>query len=265
MRTLAHSTILGLLAALSGCAASAVESAHWGDAPAASSDSRGFSEYSRANTPIAHFAAPAESPNDAVHFFDDSGATEPEETVDPAEPSRRRLMTYSARVAIEVARQLETIRALEAEAVKLGGYLVARQSESIVLRVPADEFRSFLDFVRARGRVLDESMEAQDVTKQHRDLQIRLDNAKKARERLIALLEKADKVEDILRIEKELTRLTTEIESATAALANLDERIAFSHVSVSVNGVRPREAREPRRSDFQWINAVGAERVLAWF
>ncbi|MCA8940998.1 MAG: DUF4349 domain-containing protein [Planctomycetes bacterium] len=197
-----------------------------------------------------------------------SGFAGPVETavLTPATPpaETRRLMVYSAQVAVSVARPEEAFEALEAETERLGGYLLSRRGSTIVVRVPAAQFRSFVEFVKARGRVVDESMQAVDVTDQYRDLTIRLDNAKKARERLISLLDRAEKVEDILEIEKELTRLTTEIESMTAQRKALDERIAFSEISISVGGVRPRTQQARRFSEFGWINAIGVEEVMQW-
>lgn len=194
-------------------------------------------------------------------------AQPPEESSTPGAPPAKRLMIYSAELRLEVSRVADAITACRAIAERLGGYLEARATSTLTLRVPADRFEEFLASTRELGRVLDESMQAADVTKQHRDTTIRLENARKARERLLALLESAKEVDDILKIEKELQRLTTEIESAVAALESLDQRIALSSVAVTFNARitpdRPGRARKP--SQFGWINSIGVDEVLQWF
>ena len=110
-------------------------------------------------------------------------------------------------------------------------------------------------------------MQAQDVTKKHMDLSIRLENAETARKRLLKLLEKATKVEDILKIEEHLTRLTETIERIKGELKYLNEQIAYSLVSVGFHSVSPtvRPSKSRSRSRFDWINQVGIEQVLRRF
>ena len=115
--------------------------------------------------------------------------------------------------------------------------------------------------------VLQESMRAQDVTKKHMDLSIRLENAEKARQRLLKLIDKATKVEDILKIEEQLTRLTETIERIKGELKYLNEQVAFSMVEVGFQSVAPavRPSKKRSRSRFAWINQVGIEQVLRRF
>ena len=81
------------------------------------------------------------------------------------------------------------------------------------------------------------------------------------------LLERAEAVEDMLKIEQELRRLTTEIESMEGELKFVDDQVAMSSVSVAFQPVAaPGPANGPRRpSRFPWINMTGAEYVIRWF
>ena len=117
------------------------------------------------------------------------------------------------------------------------------------------------------GKVLRESLQAQDVTKKHLDLSIRLENAERARQRLLKLIEKATKVEDILKIEEHLTRLTETIERIKGELKYLNEQVSFSLVQVDFRSVAPpaKSKGKRARSRFDWINQVGIEQVLRRF
>jgi hypothetical protein len=83
----------------------------------------------------------------------------------------------------------------------------------------------------------------------------------------VALLARADKVEDILRIEGELRRLTEEIERLKGEVRFLSDRIAYSTLKVLFSSNAPEPIPVPRRarSRFWWINRVGVEHVLEDF
>lgn len=183
---------------------------------------------------------------------------------DPQEELGRR-MVHSGRMALEVARPGDQLDAAIAKAEELGGYDSRRDDMEVTLRVPAEEFDALVEWVRGRGRVLRQHLQAHEVTEEYRDLRIRLENAKEARDRVLALLEKADAVKDVLTIEKELNRLTLEIERLEGKLRVLEHRIALATLVVSFHAVAPVDTPERRRSRFSWINRVGGEYVLRMF
>ncbi len=73
---------------------------------------------------------------------------------------------------------------------------------------------------------------AEDVTEEYRDIDIRLKAAKSVQERLTQLLQKAQKVEDSLAIERELDRVTVEIDRLEGRMKFLRDRAAFSTITV---------------------------------
>jgi Domain of unknown function (DUF4349) len=135
------------------------------------------------------------------------------------------------------------------------------------VRVPAARFVELTRSIPSFGVVVKESLQALEVTKEHRDLNLRIETAEKARQRLAVLLERADKVEDILKIEHEIRRLTEEIERLKGELRYLSDRIAYSTVAVLFRSAAPEPLPLPRRarSRFEWINEIGVEHVLADF
>jgi len=176
-----------------------------------------------------------------------------------------RKMIYAAALTLEAAKPEAVVADVIAKTEAAGGYLATRNNFAITVRVPVAKFQTLLADFRALGRILDESVQAEDVTRQHRDLTIRLANAKKTRERLLVLLDKATAVQDILAIEKELERLTTEIEQMQAEVDSLDKRIAFSTISVTVQPVADVVRKSSQPSRFPWINQVGASYVIRRF
>ncbi len=180
---------------------------------------------------------------------------------------KARKMIYSAALQVRVSSIPDAVKRFLDRVEQLEGYLARRNNSTLTCRVPVKNFQTLIEEVKHYGTVLQESMQAQDVTKKHMDLSIRLENAEKARQRLLKLIDKATKVEDILKIEEQLTRLTETIERIKGELKYLNEQVAFSMVKVGFQSVAPavRPSKKRSRSRFAWINQVGIEQVLRRF
>jgi len=205
-------------------------------------------------------AAPAGSEKPAAP---DVEAPEPSAATTQA----KRLMIYKASYLVMVASVDTAIDKLLAVVEERGGYLAGRQDGTLTVRIPAARFFEVLDLLPDYGRVVRQNLEALDVTKQVADLQLRIGNARAARDRLVKLLEQAVKMEDILKIEVELRRLTDEIEGMEAQLKGLADQIAFSTLAVTFqpNAPDPTPYHGRRYSRFDWINQIGVEAVANGF
>jgi hypothetical protein len=95
-----------------------------------------------------------------------------------------------------------------------------------------------MDLVASLGDEERRSSGATDVTDQYADLETRLRNDLALRDRLQELLKRADDVEDVLAIEKELNRLQSEIESIQARFDRLKSQIELSRLSVRLERKR---------------------------
>lgn len=208
-------------------------------------------------------ASPAPSRNAG---FDDFAPTKggPRE---PAVAAPERLLIQRGSMRLEVVRPEDSAREFLAEVKARGGYLQTQAGTSLTVRLPAASFDEVFLLLRGKGRVLDEKREADDVTEEFVDLGIRIDTARKARERLLEVLQKAEKVEDILKVEAELRRLTEEIERMEGRKKFLADQVAMATLAVAfvakVEAAPPPPPKRSRvRSQFDWINRVGPETLL---
>lgn len=113
------------------------------------------------------------------------------------------------------------------------GYLAHEHQSGATVRVPAAELDAFLEaLIAGQGELLERRVEVLDVTRSYVDLESRLGSAKKTRARLEALLERAQDVEDVLSIEKELGRITAEVEAMEAQLRTLSQEVALATVEI---------------------------------
>jgi hypothetical protein len=196
------------------------------------------------------------------------GPTQAPSTTDaPKQQASKRLMIYRASYGLLVSNVEESIDKFLRVVADQGGYLEQRSGDAVSVRVPAAAFQGLVDALPTYGRVTSQNVAAQDVTKAFMDLSIRIENAEASRKRLLELLKQATKMEDILSIEREVRRLSEEIETMKGELRFLSDQIAFSTITVQFQSNAPPPIAWPqqRRSRFEWVNQVGLERVIRDF
>jgi len=131
-------------------------------------------------------------------------------------------------------------------AVRFDGYVVSSRISGeeqdmrgwISIRVPDEKFDQALAELRDLAvRVASESTDSRDVTEEYVDLQSRLKNAEATESQYLALLEKAEDVEDILRIYDSLSRARSEIEQIKGRMQYLERTSSMSLISVVLKPV----------------------------
>lgn len=111
-------------------------------------------------------------------------------------------------------------------------------SAYMTLSVPSEEFEGVLDELRGLGKeVVRDTVSGQDVTEEFVDLESRERNLLAAEESLLELYGRAETVEDTLTIERELTNIRGQIEQVQGRLEYLENRTAFSQITVSVEPI----------------------------
>lgn len=192
-----------------------------------------------------------------------TGAKSEPEPAPKAAPGGMKL-TYEANVLLAVNDVEATLRAIEALAKDAGGYLVSRGNAQIVVRVPQARFEESVGKVEPLGEVLNRTINAEDVTDEYRDLDLRLKNARTLRDRLQALLARAN-VDEAIKIERELGRITESIELIEGRLKGLSARIAFARVEVNCRPRVRQNVVSPRRhwpEDWAWVRKLGLGPLL---
>lgn len=169
---------------------------------------------------------------------------------------------YTAKLTMAVSKIEESLATVERIARDQGGFLAVKHDREIVVRVPREKFEITLAAVAKAGDVLHRDIQAQDVTEEVVDLEIRIKNAHAMQDRLKALLQKAA-VKEAIEIEKELNRVTQELELLEGKIKVLKDKIAYSTITV---------AFEPRTSNvqatraplpFPWLKEMGLPNLLS--
>jgi hypothetical protein len=200
-------------------------------------------------------------PTSAAPSPSGSGRPGPAPTVLDA-PKAAALLIYTANIALAVYQVVPGLDAVERIARDLGGYLASRADGAVTVRVPRDQFDEALARIEKLGDVLHRDVRAQDVTDEYVDLEARLRNDYAMRTRLTDLLARAA-VKEALDIERELGRVTEEIERYEGRLKLLRDQIAFSTVTVTFSPVAEQPVRDTSLlAPFPWLAELGLRGLL---
>lgn len=161
--------------------------------------------------------------------------------------SNHHLIVPEVDAAIEQAKQL---------AEEMDGFIDSIEGPAISIRVPATQFQEALRRIEAMGRVAHRQIKAADITEQYVDLEARLKSALAVRERLTALLAKAEDVKAAVEVERELARVGAQIESLQAQLEILRDRVAYSTITVTFQTVERSPMPPDTQLPFPWLREL---------
>jgi hypothetical protein len=104
---------------------------------------------------------------------------------------------------------------------------------SVTLKVVPSRYDETMRALRKVGRLLEENSTTEDVTREYADLRARLDNAEAARARYLEILAtRAGTVGEVLEVEREIERVTENVERLKGEMRYLDSRIGLSTITV---------------------------------
>lgn len=189
-------------------------------------------------------------------------AQQPKKDTTEQAPRDSSKIVYTATITMAVYQVQPNLAAVERIAKEEGGYLAIRNDSRITVRVPRARFEQALAQIEKIGDVLHRDVTAEDVTDQYLDLEIRIKNARAMQTRLKQLLEKAA-VKEAIEIEKELARVTQDLELLEGKITLLKDKIAYSTITVAFEG---RGATLPGASKvrlpFPWLSQLGLVNLL---
>ena len=102
------------------------------------------------------------------------------------------------------------------------------------MRIPRKSFDQFISGLGDVGSVINQQITGEDITGQYLDVEARLKSLKLQEERLLTILSKAELLQDIIELERELSNVRYEIEHYTGTLKKWDNLIDYSKVTIDV-------------------------------
>jgi hypothetical protein len=129
-----------------------------------------------------------------------------------------------------------------------------KPAATVTIRVPAERFEEVMDKLKAgAARVNNEQVSSRDVTEEFVDTDARLRNLRATEERYLTLLQQARSVEDILKVEQQLSNIRGQIEQLQGRLQFLQRSAETSLITVEI---RPYAAAQSPIGDWSLLPVV---------
>ena len=156
---------------------------------------------------------------------------------------------------IDISAETEDISALTDELTArigaLGGYVEAknlyngssyagyvRRNLTMTVRIPADKADEFVSRISEQSNIVSSTERIDDVTLQYVDTESHVKALETEQERLLALLEKAETLKDILTLEERLTSVRYQLERYASQLRTLDNQVSYATINLSITEVK---------------------------
>ena len=176
--------------------------------------------------------------DDDLASIDDSASEESVDAID------NRKIIYTASLAIVVDDFSGVEQSIASLVKQYGGFVAdanvslnqgSQRSGTWTVRIPARSFESFLDASGDLGVPERREQHGQDVTEEYVDLEARIRSKKQLEERILELLaDNKGEIKDVIEVERELSRVRTEIEQMEGRLRYLTDRTKLTTVTLNV-------------------------------
>ena len=154
-----------------------------------------------------------------------------------------RLIARTTAVNMNVNGVAQAVDAISDAVTRRGGYVASttfkndsdRATALIAVRVPSRDTEDFLREVRRMAtRINEESTTSQDVTDEYTDLSAQLRNLQATEQQYLELLRRAQTVDEILKVQQQLSNVRGQIERLQGRIQGLERRTDFAQVNFTL-------------------------------
>lgn len=105
------------------------------------------------------------------------------------------------------------------------------------IKIPADKLEQFIEELEAIGTVISKVIASDDITDSYIDVESRINALETEEKTLLAILEKAENLADVIELQNRLSAVRSDLESMKAKKQHYDGKIAYSGISLDINEV----------------------------
>jgi hypothetical protein len=216
------------------------------------------------------------SPSEAPSVPGDGGQDESEI---PEESTGDRKIVREGSVTLEVVDIAETMDKVAEMANEFNGYVVSSYKHEyergvtghITIRVPSEKFdEAFARLRQLAIAVPYETTTAKDVTEEYADLDAQLSNLLATEAQYLALLERAENVEEVLTVQREISKVRGQVEQIEGRIQYLERTSETALIEVNLRETKgltePWSASAALQSAVRGLTAFGRglATVLIW-
>jgi len=169
-----------------------------------------------------------------------------------------RLVHYNGWCSIRATRVDTLLDDVADLAREVEGFVEKLGRDHVTIRVPVEDFDATWEKVLELGELVDHSLTAEDVTESFQAMDLRLKTARTTRDRLNALLAKANEEEEKIALLKQIQRLSEEIDRYESQLRVLGELASYSRITVQGIASSAFSGDDPGNdvAGFGWIRSL---------
>ncbi|MGW4194303.1 DUF4349 domain-containing protein [Streptomyces sp. NPDC005004] len=112
----------------------------------------------------------------------------------------------------------------------------------VVLRVPTAKYDEVMTTLQGTGKLLERDAKAEDVTDQVVDVESRIKSQRASVARVRELMDRAEKLSDVVALEGELSSRESDLESLLARQASLKDRTSLATITLSLSATPAHKA-----------------------
>lgn len=161
-------------------------------------------------------------------------------------------------VSIETTHLDNDIKFLENKTHELNGYIKSHDMKEsldkqyartvdISIRIPKKETMKLIQYIKERYLIIHDSSEAVEISETYFDLELNIRNLEMQEEHLLNMYDNTTNVDDMLKINERLMEVSKEKAKLTSDYLDLQERLEYSIVEVSMHEVA---------NDYHGLNAI---------
>ncbi len=154
-------------------------------------------------------------------------------------------------------------------------YETSFRSAYITARIPSANLDDFIGKIGDMGNITSKAMSSSDITAKYTDLEARIESYEAERTALLAILEKANDVSEIIQLRDKLADVNADLDSYKRQIKLYDSLVAYSTVKIDITEVSRLspaktdkgffEELGDRLSDNLYDIAQGAREFALWF
>lgn len=177
--------------------------------------------------------------------------------------SDSRKVIYNASITFDVRDLNKTYDSIISKAGEMGGFVshssIGGNSSTIVVRIPSSQMEYFMKYIDTLGgQNKESSIDTEDVTEKYYDAQSNLRNLKAQEEQYLAILKKANTIEEIMKVQNEIYRVRGEIETLQGRINMWDNLIDLCTITIRINKIVDIKTKDVGISYITWAEFTKA-------
>lgn len=163
-------------------------------------------------------------------------------------PAESKKLIRKSEIVMQVKSVSDSRKQLLSQVRRLNGYVetelttnsTAETKLQITLRVPNKLFEQLIDSAIVEAQYLESNnITSKDISSVYIDIESRLKTKRTVMERYQSFITRAEKMSDVLEIEKEIRLLQEEIESTESQLKAMSNDVSYSTIHITAYELRP--------------------------